>query len=51
MVHRIVSRSRIQRQFKDLQGPSSGDSSVATSLVDALQKWADALEAQVRFCF
>ena len=41
-------RSRIERQFKDLEnGSGSGDSSVAMSLVDALQRWADALEAQV----
>ena len=41
-------RSRIDRQFKDLEnGSGSGDSSVAMSLVDALQRWADALEAQV----
>ena len=39
-------RSRIERQFKDMENEEAGDSSVAMSLVDALQRWADALEAQ-----
>ena len=39
-------RSRIERQFKDMDNEEAGDSSVAMSLVDALQRWADALEAQ-----
>ncbi len=44
-------RTRIDRQFKDLGDSSGGggnESSIAMSLVDALQKWADALEAQVK---
>ena len=41
-------RTRINRQFKDLgTTEGEGESTVAMSLVDALQKWADALEAQV----
>jgi hypothetical protein len=41
-------RTRINRQFKDLRtADGEGDSTVAMSLVDALQRWADALEAQV----
>lgn len=37
--------SRLSRQFKDVS-TSNGD--VAIGLIDALQRWADALEAQVR---
>ena len=48
-------RTRIDRQFKDLGGDADGggggESSIAMSLVDALQKWADALEAQVKIFF
>lgn len=44
-------KHRLSRQFKDTllnsgeENPS--DASIAMSLVDALQKWADALEAQI----
>jgi len=43
-------RTRIDRQFKGLgdSDGGSGESSIAMSLVDALQRWADALEAQVK---
>ena len=49
-------RSRISRQFQHLEqvedGAKSGggaisETNIAMSLVDALQKWADALEAQI----
>jgi chromosome segregation ATPase len=47
-------RHRVSRQFKDASfvggeddQQDSNDASIAMSLVDALQKWADALEAQI----
>ncbi len=48
-------RTRLSRQFKDAvisdgpmgMGAAGGDASIAVSLVDALQRWADALEAQI----
>ena len=44
-------KSRMSKQFKDTLFDSSesvnNDANVAMSLVDALQKWADALEAQI----
>jgi len=48
-------RSRISRQFQHLDqfedgaksGGSISETNIAMSLVDALQKWADALEAQI----
>ena len=44
-------KSRMSKQFKDNLFDSSeavnNDANVAMSLVDALQKWADALEAQI----
>lgn len=40
-------RSRIERQFNELETVGTGENTVAMSLVDALQRWADALEAQV----
>lgn len=41
--------SRIGRQFADIgeQAKVEGESMVSMSLVDALQKWADALEEQI----
>ena len=45
-------RTRINRQFKDLgTTDGEGESTVAMSLVDALQRWADALEAQVTLSY
>jgi len=47
-------RSRLGRQFSNLEsiedgkaGGSVSETNIAMSLVDALQKWADALEAQI----